>query len=62
MYIHYGFDIFIKCGGSEINITRINKQTKKFLYENVLINDRNDYNVNKQICIFWFQRVNWYDF
>ena len=35
---------------------------KKFLYENELIDDWNDYNVNKQICIFWFQRVNWYDF
>ena len=56
MYIHYGFDIFIKCGRSEINWTRINK--KSFLYENELINDRNDYNVNKQS----FQPVNWYDF
>ena len=49
MYIHYGFDIFIKCGGSEVNITRINKQTKKILCDNELIKDRNDYNVNKQI-------------
>ena len=27
---------------------------KRFLYENELINDQNDYNVNKQIFIFLF--------
>ena len=48
MYIHYSFDI----GGSDINRTSINK--KRILYENELISDRNNYNVNKQIFIFLF--------
>ena len=34
---------------------RVHVLTKeKFLYENELINDQNDYNVNKQIFIYLF--------
>ena len=37
-----------------ILLVHINK--KRFLYENELINDQNNYNVNKQIFIFLFSK------
>ena len=46
MFIHDGFDIIINCGVSEIIVHVLTK--KKVLYENELINDQNDYYVNKQ--------------
>ena len=52
MCIHYGFNIFIKCGGSQIN--RSQQTNKKFLYENEVKNDWNYFNVIKQIFIFLF--------
>ena len=59
MFIHNGFDIIIKCGVSEIKSTHIYYK-KKVLYENELINDQNDYNVNKQIFIFVFSTCKMY--
>ena len=40
MYIYYGFDIIIKCGGSESNSTHTTE--KVYLCENDLIYDGND--------------------
>ena len=40
MYIYYGFDIIIKCGGSESKSTHTTE--KVYLCENDLIYDGND--------------------
>ena len=52
MVIHDGFDIIVKCGDRRLTVHVLTK--KRFLYVNELINDQNDYNVNKQIFIFLF--------
>ena len=48
MFINDGFDSIIKW----LIVHVLTK--KKFLYENELLNDQNDFNVNKQIFIFLF--------
>ena len=43
MYIHYVFDIIMD---RRLIVNVVTKQTKKVLYDNELINDENDCNVN----------------
>ena len=59
MYIHYVFDIIMD---RRLIVNVVTKQKKKVLYDNELINDENDCNVNKKNFIFCFLPVNWYGF
>ena len=57
MYIHHDFDVIIKCGGSEINCTRIIK-IKIFIREWAETTTMS----TKKYLFACFLHVNWYDF